>query len=136
MDLSKIKLFSLMQTNLNYLSTRQDTLAENVANANTPGYEAKDVQPLDFNKVFKSVNRSVAVNTTNANHISPKGQSNTFGVSEVSDTEAFEISPTGNKVVLEQEMIKITKNGGQYQMTTNLYSKMLSLMQSALGDPR
>ena len=123
-----------MQTNLNYLSTRQDVLAQNVANANTPGYSAKDVQPLDFKKVFRSVDRSVVLNATNPSHLSPQVKAGAHGVSEISNTEAFEISPTGNKVVLEQEVLKVARNSAEYQKTTNLYRKMFEMLKSAIGD--
>ena len=48
MDITKLPLFETMRERLSFLTARQSVLAENVANANTPGYEAKDVEAPDF----------------------------------------------------------------------------------------
>ena len=38
MDLGDIPLFAMLKSRLGYLSDRQRVIAENVANADTPGY--------------------------------------------------------------------------------------------------
>lgn len=134
MDISKIKLFSLLETNLKYTGERQEVLASNIANANTPGYGAQDVKPLDFRKVYKSVDRSVVLNATAPGHITSARASGGFGASEISNRNTFEISPTGNKVVLEQEVMKVAKNSMEYQKTTSIYKKMINMMKTALGE--
>ena len=48
MDVSSIPLLSLLKERMAWLSQRQDLLSQNVANADTPGYTAHDLKPVDF----------------------------------------------------------------------------------------
>src|SRR5690349_5580690 len=48
MDFSKLPLFSMISQRIGWLSERQKVLAENVANADTPNYKARDLKPQDF----------------------------------------------------------------------------------------
>jgi len=48
MDIGHIPLFAAFSKRMAWLTARQTVLAENVANANTPGYMAKDLKELDF----------------------------------------------------------------------------------------
>lgn len=130
MDISKIKLFNLMQSNLSYLSSRQTTLAQNVANANTPGYDAKDLKKPNFASVLKAQS-STALTSTNSAHI---GGMNVAGNYKSVNTDGFEISPTGNKVVLEDEVFKMSQNSMEYQETTNIYRKMMEMLKTAIGN--
>lgn len=136
MDLSKLKIFNMMQTNMNYLNAKQDMMAQNVSNANTPGYDKKVMSPLDFKAVLgqNSSVKPVSVVTSAKNHIAVAPTTSAMGFRSGEDRNPFEISPTGNKVVIEQEMTKLAKNSGEYQQTTNIYRKMLQMMKSTLGE--
>jgi flagellar basal-body rod protein FlgB len=45
----------------------------------------------------------------------------------------FETTPTGNSVVLEDEMVKVAQTQMDYETVTTLYSKSLGLVRMALG---
>ena len=45
----------------------------------------------------------------------------------------FETTPTGNSVVLEEQMIKAAENQMDYQTVTGLYSKSIGMLRIALG---
>jgi flagellar basal-body rod protein FlgB len=45
----------------------------------------------------------------------------------------FEITPEGNGVTLEDEMMKVTTNLMDYQAATGLYSKSIKILRTALG---
>ena len=49
------------------------------------------------------------------------------------DLRSFEITPEGNGVTLEDEMMKVTANQIDYQAVTSLYTKSLQLIKTALG---
>ncbi len=55
--MTAIHLFDIVSRSNQWLSVRQATIASNVANANTPGYKALDVEP--FEKVMESTRLSV-----------------------------------------------------------------------------
>jgi flagellar basal-body rod protein FlgB len=130
MDIKNIKLFNLMQSNINYLTTRQDVLSQNVANSSTPGYETVDIKKPDFSS-YLSKSSGAGLVTTNSNHIS--GTKNASG-GNIIESKSFETKPTGNRVVLEEEMLKITKNSMEYQQTTNIYRKMIEMFKTAIGN--
>src|SRR5579864_8447303 len=46
MDLSQIPLFATLRGRLGYLNQRQQVIAQNVANADTPGFQPKDLKPF------------------------------------------------------------------------------------------
>ncbi len=138
MDISKLKIFNMMQANLSYLNQRQDVLAQNVANANVPGYQGKDLKAPDFSQFMSnamggaSSTSHIQLAATEPGHISGTGNASNIDAVTVTN-KGGEVTPTGNNVVLEDEMLKISKNNLEYQQTTGLYSKMLALIKTAIG---
>ena len=51
----------------------------------------------------------------------------------VINRESSETTPTGNAVLLEQEMMKVAETQIQYELTTSLYKKNLGMLKTALG---
>jgi flagellar basal-body rod protein FlgB len=48
----------------------------------------------------------------------------------------WEISPDGNSVVLEQQMMEASSTQANYQVATELYRKYIGMMKLALGSNR
>ena len=69
MDLRQIPLFSMITRQMDWLTTRQKVLAQNVANADTPNYQAKDIAPLDFGAMARAAGNKLNLNTTSGGHI-------------------------------------------------------------------
>ena len=135
MNIADIPLLSILRERMSWLNTRQTTLSENVANADTPGYTARDLKPLDFEAVLKSSthNSAGSLAVTDPHHISvTNSTSQQFDDQESADTDA---NPTGNTVSLEEEMIKVADTQAQYQAAANLYSKAVNLLRTAIGKP-
>src|SRR3954464_2015628 len=102
MDLNGIPLFSLISGRMSWLSARQSVLAENVANADTPNFVARDMKPLDFDRMVTGANPGTGLATTNSRHIEIRaGGTAPF---EQEDARGEGGTPTGNIVSLEQEM--------------------------------
>ncbi|HXR96018.1 MAG TPA: flagellar basal body rod protein FlgB [Rhizomicrobium sp.] len=136
MNLPDIPLFSLLRQRMSWLNQRQTVLSENVANADTPGYVARDLKPLDFSHALESMNqnRVTGLTVTNPRHIAAQTTSGSgdFGTTDTPDVEA---NPSGNSVSLEQEMIKVSDTQMQFQAAANLYGKAMNLMKTAIGQP-
>ena len=47
-----------------------------------------------------------------------------------------ESSPTGNSVVLEEEMMKVSETVADYELMSNLYRKSVGLLKLAIGKSR
>jgi flagellar basal-body rod protein FlgB len=136
MQIADIPLLGMLRERMSWLNARQDTLSQNVANADSPGYLARDLKPMNFEDMMKRVNggeKSSALLTTDPHHINiTTSQSNGFDGQDSPDPEA---SITGNTVSLESEMIKVSETQAQFAAATNLYSKAISMMRTAIGNP-
>jgi len=132
MNLPDVPLLSMLRERMTWLNQRQETLSQNVANADTPGYVARDLKPLDFEKALRQADSGASMMTTNQRHIalSPSHQGGKFEDHETPDQE---FSPNGNAVSLEMEMIKVSDTQAQFQAAANLYAKAMTLMKTAIG---
>ena len=135
MDLPDIPLLSMLRTRMSWLNQRQDVLTQNVANADTPGFVAHDLKPLDFSAVLSQaqnpVQSSSQLAVTDPRHIAIQAPDDSgFDSMQIADSEG---GPNGNSVSLEQEMIKVSDTQAQFQAATNLYGKALTMMKTAIG---
>jgi flagellar basal-body rod protein FlgB len=135
MNLPEVPLLTMLKGRMSWLEARQNVLSQNVANADTPGYVARDVRPMDFGRLLRNQGANAGfdarLSTTDARHIAiTPSHPDVFASSAAADTEA---NPLGNSVSLEQEMIKVSDTQAQFQAATNLYSKAIQLMRTAIG---
>ena len=136
MNLPDVPLLSMLRERMTWLNQRQDLLSQNVANADTPGYVARDLKPLDFEQALSqasaSANGAAMMMTTNERHIALPM---THAASKFEDHETpdQEFSSNGNAVSLETEMIKVSETQAQYAAAANLYGKAMTLMKIAIG---
>jgi flagellar basal-body rod protein FlgB len=132
--ITDIPILAMLRTKLQWSQERQRVLAENVANADTPGYRARDLTPLKFEapKEMTALPLTpVALDRTEPGHIAGlEGSASPFR--SQSDGK-YGVRPTGNSVNLEQEMMKVAANQMDYQAVTALYSRSLNLIKTALG---
>lgn len=126
MDLQQIPLFSLLSNRMSWLSSRQSLLAENVSNADTPNYIARDLRPLDFAAIMRDQEFAMRPVSTSAGHIAPRSGF----TPEQAEGEGG--NPSG-VVSIEQEMIKLSDTQVHYQTATNLYQKAVAMFRTALG---
>ncbi|MDX2112211.1 MAG: flagellar basal body rod protein FlgB [Alphaproteobacteria bacterium] len=134
MNYTDLPLFQIMRGKLGHLSQRQAVLAQNIANADTPGYKAKDVKEQDFAAIASRMHQaaSMPMAKTNAGHLS--GQPVSVGSNKFIKREStYEQNPNGNNVVIEEEMMRVAENQAEYQKVLNLYRKSVDMFRTALG---
>jgi flagellar basal-body rod protein FlgB len=124
MDLNKIPLLEAMTKRMSWLGERTSVLAQNVANADTPGYTAKDVDPPSFAELVSGQDERLPMATTEP------GDAGSF---KIVSQKTSERSLNGNSVQLEDQMMKISDNSSDYALTTSLYRQQLGLIKTALG---
>ncbi|MDH5490032.1 MAG: flagellar basal body rod protein FlgB [Rhodospirillaceae bacterium] len=135
MDLNNMTLFSLMKGKLKWLSQRQEVLAQNVANSDTPGYKPSDLKAFSFKEMVKTPQNKI--NMTAADPLHLQGRRQRIGVAqEIQDARNYETSPDGNAVVLEEQMAKVAETQIEHKVITELYRKQLSMIKTALGKNR
>ena len=105
-------LFGLASSQARYLELRQSTIATNVANANTPGFKARDVEP--FNKVLDGMPVRLAM-TSPAHMQLSAAETDTR---KIDKKDSWEVVHSGNSVSLEQEMIKGSDVSRDYSMNS------------------
>jgi len=131
MDYGKPSVMSMLKMRMDYISNRQEVLAENIANADTPKYQAKDLQPFNFKQIMQSRDMHVKPVGTNAKHLNadPARMREYAG----DDPKPYETTIDKNGVVLEEQMTKMNESQLDHELTTQLYKKNLQLFKIALG---
>jgi flagellar basal-body rod protein FlgB len=130
MDLRDLPLLSMLKERMSWLNQRQDVLSQNVANADTPRYVARDLKDLDFDRMV-GAQYGTKMATTNVRHIALSSMHG--GKFEDHETPDQESNPNGNAVSLEVEMIKVADTQAQYAAAANIYAKAVSMMRTAIG---
>ena len=132
MDIREPTLNSMMKGHMRYMAARQQLLAQNIANLDTPGYKARDLKKVDFAKLASSppsvlpMSRSAGLSLDGT--INPK-----LSIGNDKDRGTFETTPTQNSVGLEDQMGKISDVNTQFQLSSNLMKKYTALYRAALG---
>lgn len=127
-----LSVFEALSRRMDWLSHRQTVLADNVANADTPGYIPMDLRAAEFESVLKRALAPMAPQVTHPNHVDASAPQRSEPRSEES-RERYETKPSGNAVVLEEQMVKVAETQMTHAMMTNLYRKHMQLGGIALG---
>ena len=121
----KIEMMRMARALGQHSSQRQITVARNIANADTPGFRAEDMQP--FADSYRAA--LVPLRTTDPRHLdapdwSPAARNSAAGTG---------VSPNGNSVSLEEEMLKAAEVKRGHDLSLGIYSSALDLMRTSIG---
>lgn len=119
--LEKLKLLETMSAMASHSAKRHAVLAENIANADTPNYEAKDIKP--FSEVMADAEKQ---------GVSVRQVSSEMVALPVHDIR----SPNGNTVSLEEHMMLSTQTKGEHDMALAVYKKTLDILRLAASTNR
>lgn len=128
----KLPLLDVLTEKMRWHETRQRILAENVANADTPGYKRRDLQPFTIDPLAPARPEALATVRTSPMHIAASGTVDPAGWG-AKKVNGFEVTPAGNGVNLEDEMMQVAGNQMDYQTLTALYTRSVRLIKTALG---
>ncbi|MCZ6845497.1 MAG: flagellar basal body rod protein FlgB [Alphaproteobacteria bacterium] len=136
MDFNNVPIMQMMTKRMSWLSRRTEIIAQNVANADTPGFKARDLKPVNFREMVdrEAGPRNAGPRLTNARHLTGTRAALSFDTERAPDR--FETSINGNDVSLEQQLTRLGQTQLSYQATTNLYRKHLDMFRIALGRGR
>ena len=121
-----VNLFDLAAKQSQWLSVRQSAIAGNIANVNTPGYTAGDVEP--FEKVLDRT--AVSLTATQAGHLGTAATNAGFTVKPEEPTGA--IMPSKNTVVVENELLKAGEVRRSFELNTAIVKAFHSMMMMAV----
>ncbi len=134
MSIADLPIFQALKTKMSWHQSRQGVLAANIANADTPEYRSQDLKQVDFRAHLKSGSSSIATAATSSKHLRVNIDGGQGGEAfKKVDTRSFEVTPDGNSVVLEEQMMKVTQNQMDFQAAATLYSRGLGLIRTAIS---
>ncbi len=122
------------QTALNLRANRQQVLASNIANADTPGYKARD---MDFKSALQdalhgnTTGAPLQLARTDTSHLS--GQATDSATSALLYRTETQSAVDGNTVNMDIERGQFAENTVQYEASLNFVTNFLKTMQNALS---
>jgi len=133
MNMNDSTVMRMATSSMRYNMQRQNELARNIANIDTPGFAARDLKPLDFEHLAAAEANRLNMRATAPTHM--EGFSKNSGpFKDEATRRTFESTPLKNNVVLEQQMAKVNETGINYQLASNIYSKMQGMFKIAIGN--
>ena len=105
-------LLGLASSQARWLELRQSTISANVANANTPGFKARDVEP--FSKILDGT--PIRLAATDPSHLQLSAAETDTRATAKKDS--WDVVHSGNSVSVEQEMVKAGDVNRDYSLNT------------------
>ncbi len=124
---SGVGLFDLADKRLAWIDRRQQLLAQNLANADTPGWQAKDLKSFAATLTGTS---AIDLATTSPQHIAIGAGGAISGVDRKALPE--ERAPDGNAVAIDSELTKVAQTNDSHALVINLYQTYLGMFRTAL----
>jgi flagellar basal-body rod protein FlgB len=127
MDPSRIGLFDVAEKRLAWTAQRQSVLAANIANANTPAYQARDVQ--SFQSILAGV-ATIGPALTQPGHMAGTAPA---GLASLTTDPAKARALDGNTVALDQQLTKVADTETTQTLVTTIWKKYMGMFSMALG---
>jgi flagellar basal-body rod protein FlgB len=126
--LEKLEITRMAQALASHAGQRMGVIATNVAHADNPGYQARDLP--DFAKVYAD-QHGQGLRVTRAGHL---------GAGDSAAAQAFVVragdAPNGNSVSLEAEMVKAAEIRQDHDMALSISRATSDILKLALGRGR
>ena len=132
MAITDLPVLAMLRTRMQWNQARQRLIAENVANADMPGFRPRDLAEPRFNRATgEAVATTTSLAVTAPGHIATAGAAGSEG--DPKRVKDFEVRPSGNGVNLEDEMMKAGDIQTDYQVAASLYQHSLTTLRIAIG---
>lgn len=124
MFVSKVEVLDMARAMARHAAAMQAVAARNVANADTPGYAARDIRP--FAEIWEG--QGTPMRATRSGH------SGSGGLLHVAaGQEHLNQSPNGNSVSLEAEMIRAAHARQSHEMALSIHRTLSGSIRAGLG---
>jgi flagellar basal-body rod protein FlgB len=124
MESPSIPLFDLAEQRLAWVDRRQAILAQNIANADTPGWQPRDLAPF----AAQLAGAGVALATTGPMQLPGKGS-----LAGQARKLGGERAPDGNGVKLDAELTKVADTQTMHDLVDQIYTTYLGFFKTAIG---
>ncbi|MFQ5774573.1 MAG: flagellar basal body rod protein FlgB [Kiloniellaceae bacterium] len=127
----RFNIFAVLAKRMDWLGQRQRVLADNIANSDTPDFVPRDLNESQFLRVLRRRVGPLDPVATHPSHL--RGTVVRDGPARSQpQRDTYETSPSGNAVILEEQLVRVAKTQGDYQTMTNLYRKHMDMFRLAL----
>ncbi|WBL33275.1 FlgB family protein [Sinirhodobacter sp. HNIBRBA609] len=121
----RLEIMQMAQSMARHAALRQTAVTQNIANADTPGYRARDA--ASFAQTYEA-DDAMALRQSRAGHLG----------AEVSASAKLLVqdgtpSPNGNSVSLEEEMVRAVDIRREHDLALSIYKSSLGILRSSLG---
>jgi len=124
---STLDIFATAKAMAVHAGQKQAVVAQNIANADTPGYRARGV--VDFKTLHKTGSDGAVQKATRPGHLNGATAAATSAPTyEIQDAAA----PNGNTVSLEGEMLQGVAAKRQHDRALAIYKSSLGILRSAM----
>lgn len=124
-----IGILQMAQDLVTHASSRQSVIAQNIANADTPGYKAQDVRP--FSETFAEPTQVDRSRYARVGHIELTELSS---ANATFDSAAFgSESPNGNTVSVEDQMVRAADVRHKHDLALGIYGKSIDILRAGMG---
>lgn len=121
-----VYLFDLASRQAQWLSVRQAAVAGNISNADTPGYEAREVEP--FVDVLDKTQLAMAASARG--HVGQAASG--FGIPVGPAAQTWNVSPSGNSVSMEEELIRANDINRSFSLNTAIVGSFHRMLMTAV----
>lgn len=124
---------------MRHLSERQRVTAQNIANADTPGFRARDVEAPDFSKLVETAGGGGGAPRVARPQVNLTSGMTALGASSISngravlDRNTSETKPDGNNVTLEDQLLRMGQIQADFTALSGIYRKQMGLLRTAVG---
>ncbi|MGB0959132.1 MAG: FlgB family protein [Halocynthiibacter sp.] len=122
-----LDIFKLSHAMAAHANARQRVVAENIANADTPDFRAKDIKP--FSAHLAGTDDGYSRATRDKHFALHRTATPTFTTMQ----DARDLSPNGNSVSLETEMMKASEARHQQEVALAVYRSAMNIMRTSIG---
>ena len=126
----------LLERTLDLRSARQRVIASNLANEETPGYRANDLQFAQQLQAAHQGRFPLTMAVTQHQHIGLRGQGYQTVTGKLAEVPAGDLPLDANSVNLELEMAKSSDNAMQYNAAASITAQRFRQLLSAIRDAR
>jgi flagellar basal-body rod protein FlgB len=120
----------LLERSLELRMTRQNLIASNIANAETPGYRALD---MDFESMLREIVQ--ARKTEGASGATEESLAAQRASVRLIHADAPSLANENNTVLLERELGKLSKNALMFKAQAQILGQKLNLLREAASAP-
>ena len=118
-----INILKIASAMARHAGERHQVISQNIANSDTAGFKAKDLEP--FAEAWQRLSQK--------NHTSREQSSSLASLNYQKIIAPGIASPNGNTVSLEDQMIRSVEAQADHQAATTIYKKSLDILRTSLG---